>query len=561
MLFSSVRPTTTRRSPVLTLAFFFATPLVAQGTLYRIDSLPTDAAQTAPSNGIGDIDADGFPDFAIGLARANDFDGMLELRSGRTGAVLGRLHGDPGAAGSFGASMGGIGDVDGDGHDDFLVGMPRQPSPFIHADRVGAARLFSGRDLRPIVSFYGDGHGDLFGAAVAGLGDVNGDGIPDLGIGAPENGDPVGNYGTGYARIYSGADFRSLRRIPGQAVGDEFGSSLAGVGDLDGDGSGEFMVGSLLEYRNGGQGSARLYAGRTFTVRHAWFAEPGTDHFGVSIGRAGDIDGDGIDDLLVGAIGMTSPIRGAIWFYSGLDGSLVQLIRGDATSGVFGLGCAAAGDVDQDGFGDVFVTEPMDSSAGAMTGALHLYSGRNGRRVWTIHGPNAGSMCGRQFGVVGDLDGDGLPECLVSVPMVARPTGHAARVDVVSTSGPVSTVGRGCATTQPPRLDATSPTLGATLTAMVSSRPVPSPGILLLGPVPDLPTPWVADCTLYVDLGSASVVSAFVTDRAGRHVAGLPIPGNAALVGARFSMQALIVATAGYQLYDVSNGVYATIVR
>ncbi len=265
--------------------------------------------------------------------------------------------------------------------------------------------------------------------------------------------------------------------------------------------------------------------------------------------------------MLVGAIGMTSPIRGAVWFYSGLDGSLIQLIRGDATSGVFGLGCAAAGDVDQDGFGDVFVTDPMDSWAGAMTGALHLYSGRNGRRIWTVHGPNAGSMYGRQFGMVGDLDGDGLPECPVSVPMVSRPSGHAARVDVVSTAGSISTVGRGCGATRVPHLDATSPTLGTTLSAMVSSRPIPSPGVLLLGPVPDLPMPWAADCTLYVDIGGASVVSAFVTDRAGRHVAALPIPGNAALAGARFAMQALVVATAGYQLYDVSNGVYATIVR
>ncbi|MEY2980185.1 MAG: hypothetical protein RL562_412 [Planctomycetota bacterium] len=239
----------------LSLLLSLHAPAIAQGTLFRVGPLPTDAAQTAPSNGIGDIDADGFPDFAIGLARANAFDGMVELRSGRTGTVLGTLRGDPGAAGSFGASMSGVGDLDGDGHDDFVVGMPRQPSPFLHADRVGAARLFSGRDLRPIVSFYGDGRGDLFGAAVAGLGDVNGDGIPDLGIGAPENGDPVGNYGTGYARVYSGANFRSLRRIAGQATGDEFGSSLAGVGDLDGDGADEFMIGSLLEYRNGGQGS------------------------------------------------------------------------------------------------------------------------------------------------------------------------------------------------------------------------------------------------------------------------------------------------------------------
>jgi hypothetical protein len=113
----------------------------------------------------------------------------------------------------------------------------------------------------------------------------------------------------------------------------------------------------------------------------------------------------------------------------------------------------------------------------------------------------------------------------------------------------------------PPRLDATDPALGSTMTVLLASRPVPSPGVLLLGPVPNLPTRWVGDCTLYVDLATTVVAATFVTDGAGRFAAALPIPPNQAILDARFALQALVVATAGPQLYDVSNGVYATIGR
>jgi hypothetical protein len=541
-------------SPVLACA----AALPAQARLMRIEPISRDLTQTAPLAGIGDVDADGFPDFAIGLAATDGFDGAVEVRSGRSGAVLATLRGDRGLGASFGVAIAGVGDVDRDGHADILVGMTRMP---FGGDRPGGARLFSGRTFQALATVFGDGHGDLFGAAVAGIGDVDGDGVPDYAVGAPENGDPVPHYGPGYASIHSGADHRRLRRLRGVAIGDEYGSAIAGIGDLDRDGRADFMVGSLLEYRANGQGSARVYSGRDFRVLHAFFAEPGTDHFGVSLGSAGDVDGDGIADLMVGAIGMTSHLKGALWVYSGLDGSLLQTLRGGPASGVFAMGCAAAGDVDQDGFADLFVSDPMDGTAGPMAGAVHLFSGRTWQRLWSVHGPNPGSMYGRQFARVGDLDQDGLPELAVSTPMVALPRTTVARVDLLSTSGRVSTFGRGCATTMPPRLDATDPALGSTMTVLLASRPVPSPGVLLLGPVPNLPTRWVGDCTLYVDLATTVVAATFVTDGAGRFAAALPIPPNQAILDARFALQALVVATAGPQLYDVSNGVYATIGR
>jgi hypothetical protein len=126
---------------------------------------------------------------------------------------------------------------------------------------VGMARVFSGRTRQVIADVFGDG--DLFGSVIAAVGDVDRDGIGDFAVGAPENGSPIGNYGPGYAKPFSGRTRALLRKIHGTSVADEFGSSLAHAGDVDGDGRADFFVGALLESRPGatGQGSARIYSG------------------------------------------------------------------------------------------------------------------------------------------------------------------------------------------------------------------------------------------------------------------------------------------------------------
>ncbi|MGE0143813.1 MAG: integrin alpha [Planctomycetota bacterium] len=532
----------------------------AQTTLLRFDPLPEGASRNrVPVAGLGDLDGDGFSEIGIGRASIADFRGQVRIHCGRSGALIASLDGDAGLRGSFGFSIARLDDLDRDGVDDFAIGAPVHP---VGGVPVGMARVFSGRTRQTIADVFGDGEGDLFGSVIAAVGDVDRDGIDDFVVGAPENGAPIGHYGPGYAKLFSGRTRTMLRKIQGTNVADEFGSSLAPAGDVDGDGRADFLVGSLLESRPGatGQGSARIYAGSDGRVLRDFYAEAGSDHFGVAVAAVGDVDADGVGDHAIGAISMVNPLPGKVFVYSGADGQSLGVVVGPPGSGVFGLRIAAGRDVDQDGHDDFWVADPMDSGSGAPLGAVHLVSGRSLSIQRTLRGPNPGSGFGSTLETVEDLDFDGLPELTIGVPTVRSIRGAiSARLDVVSSAPQLSTFGSGCSTTQVPRLDATSPRLGSSWLFFLSSRPVAVPGALMLSLKPNLPTMLPTGCVLYTDSGSSVPALGFVTDAAGRWFGSIALPAVAALEGLELATQGMVVATAGLQLYDLSNGVYATL--
>lgn len=550
--------------PTPTLSAILATGALAalasaQTRLMRLDGLPNGpTVNKVPAAGLGDLDGDGIGDFAIGRAALANYDGAVFLHSGRNGALIARVDGGAGLGSSFGMAIADIGDVDRDGTADFAVGAGGHR---IGAAQVGAVHVYSGRTRTRLTSLFGDGDGDLFGSVLAGVGDVNADGIPDFAIGAPENGNAAFSYGRGYVRVISGHNLATWLQTYGARTSDEYGSAIAGVGDVDGDGRDDFMVGALLEMApSSGQGSARVYSGMSGNVLYEFFAERASDHFGVAVGSPGDVDADGVADFMVGAISMVNPTPAKVWLYSGADGTSLGAVIGEPGSGVFGLRLERAGDVDQDGHADFWVSDPMNSAIAPMLGAVHLVSGRTRTTLKTLRGPSSGSGFGFTLAGIRDLDRDGLPELGIGVPMAGLPQGGTTtRFDVISPARRVALFGAGCSTTQLPLLDATAPTLGQAMTTFVSSRAVPSPGVLLLSAVPDRPFALQHGCTLYLDLAGVSTLANFVTDGGGRWVGAFPIPPINSLVGVPFAMQSFIVATAGPQLLDATNGVYATI--
>ena len=192
---------------------------------------------------------------------------------------------------------------------------------------------------------------------------------------------------------------------PGDAAGDWAGGAVAFVGDLDMDGAVDFAIGSPLNDVGGNSaGMVRVYSGRTRLPLHTWYGGANNERFGSSIAGAGDTDGDGHADVLVGA-----PGGNYADVLSGQTG--LQLYRLTASGGSFGWSVAGGGEVDGDGFADLLVGAPKDSSGGLTgAGALHVFSGAGGAPIRTHLGTTCGSSLGWSASFYGDVDGDGRDE-------------------------------------------------------------------------------------------------------------------------------------------------------
>ena len=328
-----------------------------------------------------------------------------------------------------GATMARAGDIDGDGYDDLLVGAPHYGDWYY--DEGGAFVFYgsaSGFGATEDWWIFGGAEEVLAGYAVAGAGDVNGDGYSDVLVGLPML-DGAGA-DSGEVRLYLGST-TGLAASPDWAwqgsPGGEAGRAVAGVGDVDADGFADILIGepsaqdTLPE-----EGAVHLFFGSLTGPS----ATPDWSHYGGfaggklgwGVGWAGDIDGDGYSDLVAAApwydAGQTD--EGAAFFWSGsasgpganVDWSSVD---GD-TTGLFGSGIAGAGDVDGDGYGDLMVGEPQTDAA--RVSKVWLYPGGASGPQPSYLSPlecsyGTSSDCGAAIGPAGDLDRDGFADVLV----------------------------------------------------------------------------------------------------------------------------------------------------
>lgn len=380
-------------------------------------------------DGAGDVNHDGHADIiagAGGVASAHDDDrAVAAIFSGANGAALFTF--SDGFT-EFGGSVAGIGDVNGDGTPDVVVGSPRfDPDMHGSSSQVGRAYIYSGADGSLIRALTGEAAGDRFGGAVGAAGDFNNDGRPDVIIGA--TGADAGGRSRGRAYVFSGADGSLLATFSGAGDDDAFGYAVAGAADVNGDGFADVIVGAPGPFNgtNRDPGYAVVYSGQSHGVLFTLTGDQDGDRFGFAVDGAGDVNGDGRPDLIVGAPNAANnngghiPAAGVARVFSGVNGAVLLTFRGDAPNGNLGAAVAGAGDLNFDGHADVLIGAPAASPASNVT----VYSGSTGgvlaRFSHTDRDLVGSDRLSTSVAVVGDVDGDGFADFAFAGTQDANP--------------------------------------------------------------------------------------------------------------------------------------------
>jgi hypothetical protein len=460
--------------------------LVSKGQGVKFSGAATsDTAGSALAGGL-DVNGDGLADLAIG---AIGMDGTGRANAGGVHVVFGSeaLSGSPSLAGlgtetgpagfrilgavagdQAGFSVDMVADMNGDGLAEIVVGAPKYDAGGV--TNAGGVFVVWGKadmttvDLAQVAG--GTGGFAILGAAtednagynVSAAGDINGDGRADLVLGARLADTPGLDQGAAYV-VFGKSSGTAVRldtlgsegfRITGEAADDEAGWAVAGVGDVNGDGRDDVAIGSRFNDSGAlNAGSVHVVFGRSATTE-VNLAALGTGGFqilgetanastGYSIAAAGDVNGDGLDDILLGA-------RGANGGGSNSGGAYVvfgQAERLELEGDFAGTSVAGGADFNGDGFLDHIIGATGNDSGGTNAGAAYIVFGTgeagefnlddaaNAEGGVRIRGAVANDATGTAVKAVGDINGDGFEDLLVGVPNADSPGSNSGAVYLV----------------------------------------------------------------------------------------------------------------------------------
>jgi len=310
-----------------------------------------------------------------------------------------------------------IGDVDGDGVNDIVTSAPTSSRGGARAGRVYVYSTLTAQLLWTV-----DGKaGDQLGTGIEAAGDTNADGTPDVIASAP---------GRGEAYVYSGRDGQLLLTMTGTSA-ENFGRHVSGLGDMNGDGHADVAVGAPGRAApSPDKGRAIVYSGADGSVLIELEGEGPGDAFGSTV--AGDPFGTS-RILIVGAPGAGSSKTGRGYVHVGLERAPAFVVESDGTGAALGaMFASVTGDVDGDGTDDVYVSDWSNNARGQSTGRVYVHSGRDGRRLYTFTGETAGEGLGTSPASVGDVDGDGHADILVGAWQYAGAAASGGRAYLYS---------------------------------------------------------------------------------------------------------------------------------
>ena len=410
-----------RYQPLLPTAKDFAEPFVEHVKVIReFDGDSTGDQFGWIARSIGDVDHDGIIDFVTsaptsGANGANA--GRVYAYSSGTGKLLWRANGNAGE--QLGTGVESAGDVDGDGTQDVIAGAPYS----------GRAYVYSGKDGHVLFTLKAENDSDSFGVHVSTAGNVDHDGHADFIVGAPANN--AGGAGAGRAYVYSGKDGHVLQTLTGEHAGDAFGTSVAGYADS----ARSFIVIGAPSAGSGKVGRTYVYQGLAQKPKFVIESDAtGRALGGMFVSVAGDINGDGVPDIYASDFsnGAKGPSTGRIYVHSGRDGKRLLTLTGETAGEGFGIGPATTGDVNHDGHADLVVGSWQYSGAAAQGGRVYLFSGRDGKLLETYTDRVPGDTFGFDAVGIGDVDGDGDVDLLLTAAWSGVHGNHSGRIFIVS---------------------------------------------------------------------------------------------------------------------------------
>jgi hypothetical protein len=435
-------------------------PVDIDPTITNLESNQASADFGYSIAGAGDVNGDGYDDVIVGSPLYDNG----QTNEGRAFVYMGSSTGisttaswtaeSNQAQAKFGWSVAGAGDVNGDGYDDVIVGAPYYDNGqtdegrayVYHGSSTGLATSAAWTSESNQASAY---HGYAVGSA----GDTNNDGYDEVIVGATyyDNGQTNEGRAVQYAGSSTGLGTSTSWSVEFNQIEARGGWSVGSAGDVNGDGYSDVFVGVVL-YDNGQTNEGRVYVyngsstGSATSVSTTLEPNQANAYFGASASGAGDVNGDGYDDLIVGAYlydnGQTN--EGRAYIYHGASGGLSttvsRTLESNQTNAYFGYSVAGTGDLNGDGYDDVVIGAYLYDNGATDEGMVSAYYGSSTgigtSASWTGEGDQATAYYGFAVAGIGDVNGDGFADLGVGSPKYDNGSTDEGIAAIVQTTPP-----------------------------------------------------------------------------------------------------------------------------